>query len=222
MKIILASQGFTTDEIENEVSLIVGKKAKEINIAIINESAYLIDKNKSKRWLINELVNIEKHIGGRIDFIDFYMQSIDEIKERLFNADLIYIVGGKQHIYAKLFNKTNTINLLKEIASKKVIMGTSAGAIVLGKQIQSERFWKERYNCKLSDFKYEDLGFVPFNIIPHFMKEDRKQWTKDFFKDVLQDNPFEIYAITDEQAVAYIDGKIQFIGGEPEIFGRNI
>ena len=54
MKIILASQGFTTDEIENEVSLIVGKNAKEINIAIINESAYMIDKNKSKRWLINE------------------------------------------------------------------------------------------------------------------------------------------------------------------------
>ena len=54
MKIILASQGLTTDEIENEVSLIVGKNAKEINIAIINESAYMIDKNKSKRWLINE------------------------------------------------------------------------------------------------------------------------------------------------------------------------
>ena len=44
MKIILASQGFTTDEIENEVSLIVGKNAKEINIAIINESAYMIIK----------------------------------------------------------------------------------------------------------------------------------------------------------------------------------
>ena len=121
MKVILASQGFTTDEIENEVSLIVGKESKEINIAIINESAYMIDKNKSKRWLINELANIEKHIGGRIDFIDFYMQSIDERKERLFNADLIYIVGGKQHIYAAIFNKTNMIDVLKEIANKRLL-----------------------------------------------------------------------------------------------------
>ena len=47
MKIILASQGFTTDEIEIEVSKIVGKNAKEINIAIINESMYYIDKEKS-------------------------------------------------------------------------------------------------------------------------------------------------------------------------------
>lgn len=221
MKIILASQGFTTDEIENEVSLIVGKNAKEINIAIINESAYMIDKNKSKRWLINEFADIEKHIGGRIDFIDFYMQSIDEIKERLFNTDLIYIVGGKQHIYEEIFNKINMIDLLKEVANKKVIMGTSAGAIVLGKQIQSERFWKERYNSKLSDFEYKNLGMVPFNIIPHYMREDHKQWTKEFLKDVLQDNPFTVYAITDNQAVAYVDGKTKFIGGTPEIFGRN-
>lgn len=220
MKIILASQGFTTDEIGREVALIVGKPAEEINIVIINESAYTIDKNKSKRWLINELVNIEKHIGGRIDFIDFYMQSNEEIRDRIFNADLIYIVGGKQHIYEKIFNETNSIELIKQVADKKVIMGTSAGAIVLGKQIKSERFWKERYNCKLEDFEYKELEMVPFNIIPHYMREDRKKWTSEFFKGVLSDNPFPVYAITDKQAVAYIDGKIKFIGGEPEIFGR--
>lgn len=221
MKVVLASQGFTTDEIENEVALIVGKPAKDINIAIINESAYLIDKNKSKRWLINELANIEKHIGGRIDFIDFYMQSIDEIRQRLFNADLVYIVGGKQHVYSKIFNETNIIGLIKEVANKKVIMGTSAGSVVLGKPIESKIFWKKRYNCNLEDFEYEELGIVPFNIIPHYMREDHKQWTKKFLEDVLLDNPFPVYAITDKQAVAYIDGKIKFIGGTPEVFEKN-
>ena len=53
------------------------------------------------------------------------------------------------------------------------------------------------------------------------MREDHKQWTKEFLKDVLQDNPFTVYAITDNQAVAYVDGKTKFIGGTPEIFGRN-
>ena len=221
MKIILASQGFTTDEIAREVAMIVGKTAEEINVAIINESAYKIDKDKSKRWLINELVNIEKHIGGRIDFIDFYMQSIDEIRDRLFNADLIYIVGGKQHIYEKIFNETNSIDLIREVAEKKVIMGTSAGAIVLGKQIASEKYWKERYNAKRENFEYKELEMVPFNIVPHYMREDRKKWTSEFFKDVLSDNPFPVYAVTDEQAVAYIDGEIKFIGGKPEIFGRD-
>ena len=71
LKLILASQGFTTDEIENKVAKIVGKPANEINIAIINETAYYLSAEKSKRWLINELANIEKHIGGRIDFVNF-------------------------------------------------------------------------------------------------------------------------------------------------------
>ena len=52
------------------------------------------------------------------------------------------------------------------------------------------------------------------------MRENHKQWTKEFLKDVLQDNPFEVYAITDKQAVAYVDGKIKFIGGIPEIIGE--
>ena len=143
MRIILASQGFTTDEIEKEVGLIVGKPSNEINVAIINESSYMIDKSKSKRWLIKELSNIEKHIGGKIDFIDFYMQSIEEIKERLLDSDLIYIVGGKQHIYSKIFNEKKFVAILKEVADKRVIMGTSAGSIVLGKTIQSEKFWKK-------------------------------------------------------------------------------
>lgn len=221
MKLILASQGFTTDEIEKEVAEIVGKPAKEINVAIINECVYEMDKEKSKRWLINELSNIEKHIGGKIDFINFHVQSKKEIRERLMNADLTYIVGGKQHIYARIFNETYTVDVIREVADKRVIMGTSAGAIVLGKQILSEKFWNERYNAKLEDFEYQDLGIVPFNIVPHFLREDRKKWTSVFLKDTLADNPFTVYAITDKQAVAYIDGKVKFIGGEPEIFEKN-
>lgn len=222
MKIILASQGFTTDEIEIEVSKIVGKNAKEINIAIINESMYYIDKEKSKRWFIKELSDIEKHIGGRIDFIDFYAHTKEEIEKRLMNADLIYIVGGKQHIYSKIFNETDTVDLIKRIAKEKVLMGTSAGSIVLGKQIQSENFWKERYNTKLETFKYKELEIVPFNIVPHYLREDHKNWTKEFLNRTLSDNPFTVYAIKDNQAVAYIDGKIQFIGGEPEVFGKSM
>ena len=179
-----------------------------------------MDKNVNKRWLINELANVSKHIGGRIDFINFQVQSKEEIRERLMNADLIYIVGGKQHIYPRIFTETDTIDIIYEAAEKKVIMGTSAGSIALGMQIQSEKFWQKRYNIKLEDFKHQDLGMVPFNIIPHFLREDRKKWTSEFFKDVLADNPFPVYAITDEQAIAYVDNKIKFIGGEPEVFGK--
>ncbi len=220
MKIILASQGFTTDEMEKEVSNIVGKSAKEINIAIINEAVVGISGEKSKRWLINELANIEKHIGGKIDFVNFRAYSKKEIKDRLLNSDLIYLVGGKQFEYSKLFNETDTIEIINDIASQKVIMGTSAGSIVLGTQIQSPEFWNNRYNIEISNIKYPELNLVPFNIIPHYLRDDHKQWTKKFLEENLKSNPFPVYAIQDTQAVAYIDGEIKYIGGEPDIFGK--
>lgn len=218
MKLFLASQGFTTDEIANEVSKLVGKKLEEINIAIINESATYLPSEKSKRWLIKELSNIEKYIGGNIDFVNFRAYSKQEIEKRLLSADLIYIVGGKQLVLAELFAETNTTDLIKEIANKKVIMGTSAGSIVLGKQIASNMYWKSRYNIDIKDIKHKELGLVNFNIIPHYMRKDHIKWNEEFYNEVIQDNPFTLYAITDTQAVVFNNGKISFVGGQPKIF----
>ncbi len=221
MKLVLASQGFTTNEIAKEVEKLVGKPLKEINIAIINEAYVGLDGTKDKRWLIKELSNIEKYIGGVIDFVNFRAYSKEEIKKRLNMADLIYIVGGRQHLLEKLFRETDTIDIIKNISKTKVIMGTSAGSIVLGKKITSEKFWDERYPKDKEVAKtHEELNLVDFNIIPHYLREDHKKWTKDFFERVLADNEFKVYAIKDSQAVVYNDGKIEFIGGTPDIFGR--
>ena len=136
-------------------------------------------------------------------------------------ADLIYIVGGRQHILEKLFRETDTIDILKQMANEKVIMGTSAGSIVLGRKITSADFWKERYPKDWDLAKmHEELNLVNFNIIPHYMREDHKKWTKSFYKRVLKENPFPIYAITDTQMVVYHDGELEFVGGVPEIFGE--
>lgn len=200
----------------------MNEEKKKIDIAIINEAIYGISGDKSKRWLINEMSNIEKHIGGRIDFVNFRVYSKKEIENRLLNADLIYLVGGKQFEYSKLFYETDTVQMIKDIANKKVIMGTSAGSIVLGTQIQSPKFWNNRYNIELAHIKYPELNLIPFNIIPHYLREDHKQWTKDFLNETLENNPFPVYAIKDTQAIAYIDGEIDYIGGKPDIFGKTV
>ncbi len=184
MKLVLASQGFTTNEIAKEVEKLVGKPLKEINIAIINEAYVGLDGTKDKRWLIKELSNIEKYIGGIIDFVNFRAYNKEKINNRLNMADLIYIVGGKQHLLEKLFRETDTIDIIKNISKTKVIMGTSAGSIVLGRKITSEKFWDERYPKDKELAKtHEELNLVDFNIIPHYMREDRKSGLKIFLKE---------------------------------------
>ncbi len=221
MRLALASQGFTTDEIAKKVEELVGKPLEKINVAIINEAYVGLDETRDKRWLIRELANIEKYIGGTIDFVNFRVYDKEEIKKHFQRADLIYIVGGRQHILEKLFRETDTIDILKQMANEKVIMGTSAGSIVLGRKITSADFWKERYPKDWDLAKtHEELNLVNFNIIPHYMREDHKKWTKSFFERVLKENPFPIYAITDTQMVVCHDGKLGFVGGDPEIFGE--
>lgn len=222
MKLVLASQGFTTDEIAENVSELVGKSLSSINISIINEAYVVLPEEKDKRWLIQELGNIAKYIGGTIDFVNLRAYTKEEIRKRLVNTDIIYIVGGKQFILPKLFKETGFDEILRECAKNKIIMGTSAGATVLGKQIESASYWKERYQVEKEKIENKTLGLVEFNIVPHYMREDHKKWNKEFLEEVLRDNPFPVYAIRDNQAVIYDEGKLKFVGGNPEIFGKGI
>ena len=183
---------------------------KDIRIRTLNENDFPL----LLKWLSDERV-LEFYEGRDKKY------TLEEIKKHFQRADLIYIVGGRQHILEKLFRETDTIDILKQMANEKVIMGTSAGSIVLGRKITSADFWKERYPKDWDLAKtHEELNLVNFNIIPHYMREDHKKWTKSFYKRVLKENPFPIYAITDTQMVVYHDGKLEFVGGVPEIFGE--
>ncbi len=220
MKLILASQGFTTEEIAKTVENLVGKPLENINIAIINEAYVAKPETSSKRWLIKELSQIEKYIGGIIDFVNLRAYNKIEVKRRLQNADMLYIVGGRNLVLPKLFKETGFDEVLKEFAQEKVVMGTSAGSIVLGRQIESDEYWRAKEGITSNQIENKTLGLVNFNIFPHYKRKDYQKWDKSFLEKILLTNPFKVYAITDEQAIVYNNGEISFIGGNPEVFGR--
>ena len=218
MKLVLASQGFMTKEIVDSVVNLVNKPKDEIKISIINEAYVGLEENKDKHWLIKELGLIEKNFKGIIDFVNLRAYGIEEIEKRLKDTDIIYIVGGKQFILAKLFKEIGFDNLLKKLAKDKVIMGTSAGSIVLGKTVDSNEYYLDRYKINKEDIEVHNLEFVDFNIIPHYLRADRLKYKEEYYKRILKDNTFKMYAINDNQAIIYNEGQLEFIGGEPVVF----
>lgn len=220
MKLILASQGFMTDEIAKTVESLVRKPLENINIAIINEAYIAKPETSSKRWLIKELSRIEKYIGGIIDFINLRAYDKVEVKRRLQNADMMYIVGGRNLVLPSLFKETGFDEVLKEFAQEKVVMGTSAGSIVLGRQIESDEYWLAKEGITNDQIENKTLGLVNFNIFPHYKRKDHQKWDKSFLEKTLSTNSFKVYAITDEQAIIYDNGEIYFVGGKAEVFGR--
>lgn len=220
MKLVLASQGFTTPEIANAVAKLAGKPLAELNMAIINEAYVGIAGGRHEGWLINELSQVAQYAKGAISFVNLRAYDIDEIKQRLEFADVIYIVGGAQLVLPQLFKETGFDKLLAELAEPKVIMGTSAGANILGKQIEDADYWQDQYGSSEVYLANPFLGLAPFNILPHFEREDHPDRTTERLTPLLKDHPFKLYGVTDTQAVIFNGGKVEFVGGEPATFGK--
>ena len=221
MKLVLASQGFTTPEIAQATADLVGKPLDELSVAIINEAYVAIAGSRDQSWLINELAQLKKYATGSLLFVNLRAYDISEVEDRLSSADLIYIVGGAQLVLPKLFKETGFDTLLAELAESKVILGTSAGANVLGAHIQNREYWADQYGDADTYLAAPSLGLVGFNILPHYEREDHPRRNKTILTPLLKDNPFPLYGVTDTQAVIYKDGKLEFVGGNPVKFGRD-
>jgi dipeptidase E len=221
MKLILASQGFTTPEIAEAVAELAGKPLTSLNVAIINEAYTGIAAGRHEGWLINELSLIAQYAKGTISFVNLRAYDIAELEQRLEFADMIYIVGGAQLVLPKLFRESGFDSLLSKLAAKKVIMGTSAGANVLGAHIEDPDYWHDQYDDSGAYLTERFLGLVDFNILPHFEREDHPRRNTEILTPLLKDNPFPLYGVTDSQAVVYDNGATKFVGGNPAQFGSN-
>lgn len=221
MKLVLASQGFTTPQIAQATAELTGKSLDELNVAIINEAYTAIGAGRDESWLINELSLLKNYVKGAIFFVNLRAYDTTEIKERLSSADLIYIVGGAQLVLPKLFKQTGFDTLLKEFSKDKVILGTSAGANILGAHIKNREYWADQYGDADTYLAEPSLGLVDFNILPHYEREDHPRRNKATLTPLLKDNSFPLYGVTDMQAVIYNEGRLEFVGGEPVQFGFN-
>lgn len=220
MKLVLASQGFTTPEIADAVAKLVGKPHENINVAVINEAYVDIGAGRDESWLINELSQIAQYMKGAITFVNLRAYDIEEIETRLEFADLIYIVGGAQVVLPKLFKETGFDTLLTKLTNEKVIMGTSAGANVLGRQIEDAKYWEDQYGESEKYLAIPFLGLADFNILPHFEREDHPLRNRERLAPLLKDHPFPLYGVTDTQAVVLNNGQTEFVGGNAAVFKK--
>ena len=182
MKLLLASQGFLTDVIANEVARVVEKKLSEINIAIVNESYLELDREKDKRWVIRELGCLEKYIGGRIDFIDFKRLSKEEISERIEQADLIYFMGGKRNVLARIIREYDLKDIIDDIK-----------LVPCHNDTVSENFIKNKENkMYLIDWEYAGMNDPMWDLAAYclennFTENEEELFLKIYFRGNIED-----------------------------------
>ena len=131
----------------------------------------------------------------------------DITKNKILNADIIYIGGGDS---IKLINEIKEYKidtLLEEALNKKTVLaGISAGAILLSKEGFSDSLILRGESDKYSFL--EGLNLISINICPHYSLEKSIQLKE-------QINNREIYCLENSTALKIEDDSITIIKANP-------
>jgi dipeptidase E len=125
-----------------------------------------------------------------------YSCTVQEIKERISESDLIYLTGGVTTVLVERLKKSGICSLLRDFGG--IIVGRSAGALALCRKCV--------ITCrKTSEIKIIDgLGLVDLTFKAHYkLGKDERIMRLSKTED--------IFAVPKDSAIVYDNGKLSFI-----------
>ena len=131
----------------------------------------------------------------------------DIVKQKIEDADIIYICGGDTVKLLDHVKEYNIEKLLLDAYNKgTVIAGMSAGAI-----LASNKGFSDSLITRGESENYEfikGLNFVDINFCPHYNTDPKK---KDDLEKYLSKNNEEVYCLENNTALEILDDKISLI-----------
>ncbi|MGO1368825.1 MAG: Type 1 glutamine amidotransferase-like domain-containing protein [Senegalia sp. (in: firmicutes)] len=117
------------------------------------------------------------------------------------NAKVIYIAGGNTYKLLDIMRKSGFGDFLKHEAQNTMIIGNSAGAVVLGKDIRTTN---DNDIIGIEDTR--GLGLVDYSICPHYTEEKKDRLIKlaDILKHTIIGIPEKSGFIIDKNKVSKI------------------
>ncbi|WP_424237629.1 Type 1 glutamine amidotransferase-like domain-containing protein [Bhargavaea ginsengi] len=165
MKLLLTSNGFYTDKIRRRFLGLLDADPRILEAAIITTASPLKERN---RFAEKARSDFEKMGFRKVDWVDVESESPDILLQK----DVIYINGGNPFFLLEQMKKSGADRVLAELAQKgTVIVGVSAGAVLLGPDIRIVHYFTPQLNVRnIEDFSA--LGLTDKRIFPHYDRED--------------------------------------------------
>lgn len=185
LKLLLISNGFYNDSIKKRFLNLINGEVYEMKVAIITTASPHKENNKYAQKAKEDF----KKMGFQnIQFIDLEFES----SECLTQQDVIYINGGNPFNLLFHTKKSGADNILRQLVSKNVvIIGVSAGAVLLGPNIKVVHFFTPQMD-KLNTKDYSALGLTNKLVFPHY---DREDLFKDSTNKTIEDRLKEFEAL---------------------------
>lgn len=159
--ILLTSNGLSSKDLIDYMKKYISNDIKK---AVIITTASL--EYKEKDWHIPRLVTELGLLGLSVEFFDFDIQK----PEDLYKYDVIEINGGNPFYLLKAIRNSKGEQVLAEIAKSKVLIGISAGSVVLQKNIELVYKYSPELNRNVCLSDLRGLGLTEIEILPHYHK----------------------------------------------------
>ncbi len=200
-KIILASHGFKKNKfLKKELLKLLPSLPKNLAVAIITTAS--VEWKEKNKHAISAKNTLERMGFKAVKFLDVEFDDPNLLK----NFGVIYISGGNTFYLLYHLKKSGADKIIKNISERVVLVGVSAGAVVLGPSIEIAQYFDDERNIvKLNNFSALKLTDVV--ILPHY-NETYENKVRDFEKKCR----CKVTRLKDTQAVVVVGDKVKPIG----------
>lgn len=192
--IVLTSNGLSSDGLMNKMKkhVTTGKAA----LVVTADNVY-----KEKNYHVERLTQELRTLGLSVDCFDFDTQSPAELAP----YDVVEIIGGNPYYLLNSIRQNNFVEMLADFAKSKVIIGCSAGALVLTPSLDLIDLYSPEMNIvDLKDLSACHLTDV--RLLPHYCKFMNRY---DHFEEKClryeQENRCSVIRLNDGEGI-FIDG----------------
>ncbi|MBK1813239.1 Type 1 glutamine amidotransferase-like domain-containing protein [Clostridium sp. YIM B02505] len=158
--LILTSNGLSSDKIIGEMKELCETLSKAV-IVTTASAEY-----KENDWHIPRLTGELKSVGLSVDYFDFDYEK----PELLLNYDVIEINGGNPFYLLSSMRKSNCEDIMERLIQEKIVVGVSAGSIVLQKNINLIAQYSPELNKDVHLEDFSGFGFSPIELLPHYSR----------------------------------------------------
>ena len=163
-KIMLTSNGLSTDDIAANFLSLFENDPVQMKVCILTTASLQKEQNIYARKAKADLVNMG---FAKVDYMDI---EFDEA-EKLTNYQCIYINGGNPFYLLHHLKQSGADQVIRNLNNQHVLIGVSAGAMVLGTNIEVAEFFTPEMNAhNLQDLS--GLKLVNLCLFPHSNRED--------------------------------------------------
>jgi dipeptidase E len=213
---LLTSAGIKNGVLKSALADLLGVRFPRAKLVFIPTAS--VAHAGDHRWVVKDLNRLRLMRWRELNMLELNGLPAQVVRDRLRNADVVYVEGGNHYHLANSFIRTGLDQDLAEILDTKVYVGASAGSMIFSRPLSrptGEAFGEENDLRILGDAQPRSpLGLFDWYLKPHLNSRGfDPARTPAWFRGNAAKVDFPVYALDDQSAVRVRGDEVDVVSG---------